>query len=470
MIRSSHTPPRSGIRILLALYGLLLLILSAVLLGNQYFWADEIYSIELAQMELLPMLAATAADVHPPLYYILLKLFCCVFGYHPLVYRLVSYIPAVILVFVAAGPFTRDFGIVPAAFFLTCATMVPFSLNVHTEVRMYSWALLFVTLCGYGLYVILKENSRRAWILFTTMGIASAYTHYYAFLAIAFLYLMLLIFQLAAHKGAKAWLRCFLVSAASYLPWIPAAVPTLFRTGESFWLNSIPSPVYVLSTMYEENLPGILVTAMSLILIIAYLFLERGTPEHALAVSSLATAAGVLIVAYTASCLIHPVLLSRYYYPSCGLLWLSTGIAGQEIASRLRQKWLGLMAITAVFAGGMLAWNYKFQLMINYNNGISSAQHYLEDTAGPDDLLLTTVTYRSLNETFLRLYFPAFEIDTLPEGARSFPERDSIFLFTDGQAYSADSIENLAAAGGMSISEEQPVYLGEGYTVYHITK
>ena len=157
-------------QLLLLLYGAVLLGFSVPFLLDRSFWLDEIYTWELIGQSWRDMILGTAADVHPPLYYCIVKTFCALFGYREPVLRLASFLPAVILVLVAAFGFQPRFGTLPAAYFITCLALMPYAMRTNAEARMYSWAFLFVTLCGYALYLILHLGRRRDWVLFTAMG------------------------------------------------------------------------------------------------------------------------------------------------------------------------------------------------------------------------------------------------------------------------------------------------------------
>ena len=53
-------------------YALLLFMMSFVRVFDNAFWGDEGFSIALAKMSVSDMMIATAKDVHPPLYYLLM--------------------------------------------------------------------------------------------------------------------------------------------------------------------------------------------------------------------------------------------------------------------------------------------------------------------------------------------------------------------------------------------------------------
>ena len=57
---------------LLYLYALVLFAMHFVRIFDNSFWGDEGFSIGLAQMNVFEMLQVTAADNHPPLYYLFL--------------------------------------------------------------------------------------------------------------------------------------------------------------------------------------------------------------------------------------------------------------------------------------------------------------------------------------------------------------------------------------------------------------
>lgn len=72
---STFLNKRNVLNYLLYLYAFILLVCNAVRALDNVFWTDEVYSINMAQMSFSQMIATTALDVHPPLYYILLQIY-----------------------------------------------------------------------------------------------------------------------------------------------------------------------------------------------------------------------------------------------------------------------------------------------------------------------------------------------------------------------------------------------------------
>ena len=73
---------------LLYLYALVLFAMHFVRIFDNSFWGDEGFSIGLAQMNVFEMLQVTAADNHPPLYYLFTQLLYHLLGNHGYVYHL----------------------------------------------------------------------------------------------------------------------------------------------------------------------------------------------------------------------------------------------------------------------------------------------------------------------------------------------------------------------------------------------
>ena len=59
-------------------------------LGTQSMWVDEAWSVWISKLAVSQMVQATAADVHPPLYYVLLHYWIMVFGSSESAVRLLS--------------------------------------------------------------------------------------------------------------------------------------------------------------------------------------------------------------------------------------------------------------------------------------------------------------------------------------------------------------------------------------------
>ena len=61
-------------------YALILFVLNFIRIFDNNFWMDEAFTTNLVQHSISEIVVATAADVHPPLYYLLVKVGYEIFG------------------------------------------------------------------------------------------------------------------------------------------------------------------------------------------------------------------------------------------------------------------------------------------------------------------------------------------------------------------------------------------------------
>ena len=137
---------------------LLFLFLSLLFIGIMTFSAlskpfilyDDYYTLGIVRLPFMEMINATAVNVHPPLYYVILKVFEKIFNPTSnftllLLGKIVSVIPLVLLFGLAWTKIKNEFGLVVSGVFslLLCSSFQVMFFS--TVIRMYSWALLFLT-------------------------------------------------------------------------------------------------------------------------------------------------------------------------------------------------------------------------------------------------------------------------------------------------------------------------------------
>lgn len=267
--------------------GFLLLGLSLIMLGKSLMlcfsndiWYDELFTVGMAEHSYGELVRFTAADVHPPLYYCIVKLFvdlCKLImpGVGTVIpAKIVSVLPYFILLLYAVTLIRKRFGLFVGGMFLFCVTAMPQLPAYTVEVRMYGWALLFVTAVFLhageliGIYVnqnAVLENARGAkapvaaygsggaggaeigqrqkrmrclhGAAFTLYGLAAAYTQYFACVAVVMVYLwVLLAFWRRDRRRVREWLLCTAVSVVGYVPWLAALTGQLGAVSENYWI------------------------------------------------------------------------------------------------------------------------------------------------------------------------------------------------------------------------------------------
>lgn len=91
--------------------------------GN--IWFDESYSMALASHALPEIIAIGATDVHPVLYYVMLRIIYLVFGPSVLAMRLFSVCGMAACVLLGWGVVRKDYGNVAAALFVALVSISP---------------------------------------------------------------------------------------------------------------------------------------------------------------------------------------------------------------------------------------------------------------------------------------------------------------------------------------------------------
>ena len=234
----------------------------------------------------------------------------------------------------------------------------------NTQIRMYSWAELFVLLSFYELYLILKKDKTKNYILFVLFSLCAAYTHYYALISVAFFYLALYLFAI---KHKNRWKKIIISSAVTivaYLPWLGVLVKSFQRTAETWWVTKMPSIknciyfvcenkyifllfffVIGMYVLYESRILNVSLSGQIQIYLKKFVWNCKVLTENDTSVSNeedkkinniliaagLFSLAGTCLVGVVLSYLISPLFIERYLFPIAGVFWLIVGICMERL-------------------------------------------------------------------------------------------------------------------------------------------
>lgn len=241
--------PRAGRRTHWALIGLLLLGLALRVqrLDFQPLWWDEGYSVWFAVHPLSEMIALTARDIHPPLYYALLQGWIALLGPAPITLRLFSVwasLPAIALIYVAGRRLLARPATAPALAAAALVAFNPFHLYYSQEIRMYglvgTLALAYLISAAPWLrstIASVRRPNHRVWQLaaVSLTTTALAYTQYYAILLPLGVVLLVVARRVVARDSARGrstpglalFMAAHLAAALLYTPWVIYAAPKL---------------------------------------------------------------------------------------------------------------------------------------------------------------------------------------------------------------------------------------------------
>ena len=332
--------------ILLTIYAIALAALNGIRIMDSTYWYDEMFSIKLIRMPIPELLEATANDVHPPLYYLILKGICHFAGESGPVLHAVSLLPYLLVLILALTVIRKRFGRSTSLLFITFASLLASAVKFNVEIRMYSWVAFFVLVSYLSLYAILYTNKIVYYGVFILSSLAAAYTHYYALIAVAFFYLVLMLYALFVRREillrvAVTWV----LTALGYLRWLLVLLETFGRTSSGWWMKWMPKYKTSLPAIFEGRHDWILfyIFAAVLVINVIWLIVSAATgkspepdrdpvKELVFFLAGAASVFGTIAVGVGVSHLFRPMYFDRYIYTAAVCAWLIVSIG----LSRLR--------------------------------------------------------------------------------------------------------------------------------------
>ncbi|MEA3459206.1 MAG: glycosyltransferase family 39 protein [Chloroflexota bacterium] len=188
----------------------------------QSIWRDEGVSLHLAASSIPAILADRAGDVHPPLYFILLRFWTQFAGFSELSVRFFSLIFGVLLVPSVYFIVRKIFGTKTALAATAIAAFSPLYVVYSQEARMYSMLPLFYLLVIYKLYQLAQGERLKwgQWIELAALEVLGLHLHYFSILAVIYMNLFLAVLWLRRRGGSlRRWLSSQVLVALSYAPW-----------------------------------------------------------------------------------------------------------------------------------------------------------------------------------------------------------------------------------------------------------
>ena len=394
--RSAYVPGRD-------ILGYLLLGVSVVLLGRSLMlcfsndiWYDELFTVGMIGHSYGELVGLTARDVHPPLYYMITKFFvdlCKLLlpGVRAVAAaKIVSVLPYFVLLLYSVTFIRKRFGIFTGGVFLFCVVAMPQLSGYTVEVRMYSWALLFVTaafLHGYGAVQGPEDKedchhgrpSAAAYgaadrpkgeeggdsgrtkgmrqklhgAAMACYALAAAYTQYFAAVAAVMVFLYVLFELLRRDRSRiREWILWVAAAAAGYTPWLVALYRQVTAVNANYWIlplswrtfggcvKFLMKPAFtndtlnvVLAVVMTGIYAAVMVRQVHFLIKSCHNGRENGAASSRIVfmLAGPGVLAGVILFGFAASVLLRPVFVYRYMIPAMGCFWLSFAVGLHEI-------------------------------------------------------------------------------------------------------------------------------------------
>ncbi|MBI1833887.1 MAG: glycosyltransferase family 39 protein [Candidatus Andersenbacteria bacterium] len=248
-----------------AIWILILVVASGVALRSWHLtarslWFDEAFSWRLVEFPFSEMIARAATDVHPPLYYVILRGWTEIFGTSLVGLRSfsVTLAGATLLaayLFTTTATGRRSVGVVAAALLAASGWQAAFAW----EARMYTLGTFLALISSWLLLKAVRRQNLYLWALYSIVAAAFAYTHYFAFFTLfahGLFVLAALIMRTRWRVGEMLqspllWsaLGAAILVIGFYLPWIPTFITQNSQVQQSYWVPpiggwSIPDTFY----------------------------------------------------------------------------------------------------------------------------------------------------------------------------------------------------------------------------------
>lgn len=362
---------------------------------NDSLWYDESYTAAIVNQPALDIITISGGDSHPPLYYLLLKPICLLFGTSVLVLRAFSVIGTAALAALGIGPVRRAIGTRAGILFTLLTFIVPITIAMSHEARMYTWSAFFVTGSALYGYLAQRDGRRKDWILFIILSVAAAYMHYYALLAVVMIFVVMLVYCNREKKKRIPYLISAGAFVVCYLPWVLMLAGQVSRVAENFWISAVTGKIILSVFVYpfgykfpnvDQLTLGTITFAVCAVCIVWGIIYQSRKKDANVKMPILAAGAYLLTIAagIVASFVIRPVLVERYMVPVLGLFLLAV-VYGLAATRRI----VPLVLAACVVAGLCAAPAYA-NITERVNGPMKEVEAKMADQVEPGDVFLHT--------------------------------------------------------------------------------
>lgn len=458
---------KNGCGILFLILGILSFFVCLFQAFGQDIWFDEVFSVNFIQHSYKEIAALTGKDVHPPLYYWYLKLFHDIgkvlvpAASSIVLCKLASMLPFVGIFVYTLTAIRKNFGLHIAGLFWFLIMTMPQISNYTVEIRMYSLALFFITaafvhscelvrafpaqgvseaegtaepgvaagteeaaepgaagsevISGAALASgsVTGENGlikgwkkNKHWLLFWVYGILTAYTQYYACVAVIAIYIAVFIFyavmahknktgksvcekvqinqeqvenrktiqneaaiqnkvaikeqnRICARNGIGKVLLCAGLSVLAYLPWLPFFFSQVRTVSSSYWIQPLTwksifgcMKYIFLPVSYAVKKNYVLACVMILLFGAAFLYSflmkRKDARGRFFLLTGLWIAVFTTLIGFVCSILNRPIFVYRYLIPCLGAMWL---VAAVVLWDFIEKNWGILLFVPFLLSG-----------------------------------------------------------------------------------------------------------------------
>lgn len=388
-----------------------LLVWGALCITNN-LWYDEAYSASMVSLPWTRMIYITAVDAHSPFYYGMLKLVYHLSGggTHYQSLKLMSLLFMVGYMMLGKYYVRKLFDRKISIYFMLFSLLMPIMTVQAGNVRMYAFALFFMTLTGLLAYDIYRDATRKKWILFCLASICTVYCHTFAMIQTFLLYLLFLgvLLHQKQYRKARHLLGCGVVVAVAFSPWLAVTCMQMvlrmrYDTGsvsDRATLYSFMDYCKEWFSALETPIGPVVFLGLGIAIVLGYLAVDwmRASHNYAPAIGmgalGLTILTGGLVSVYINNC-----FLGRYAFPGFGFLMLFYAVGMSRLNGK---KWK-----TAILAAAAVCFllQYHSELQLEYDKGLETYEEFFGEQVTEEDVVIVP----SQHALFLNVYHPQIQ-------------------------------------------------------------
>lgn len=377
------------------------------------FWYDEAYTIGMIQRNFEDIIQTTSKDVHPPLYYILLKIFYIFPGMEQLlstkVFSWLFYLGYLLLgTHICRTYYNRRV----ECYWLVLSGFLSPMIVQATSPRMYTVGIFCVTLALYWAHSMVKKDSLNYWVGFTIVSALTMYLHTFCMIEIFVLYVFLVFWTMFNKKYkmlGKVIVSGICVSV-TYIPWLLVLCKQFSRWAgwESGWSNTIDEfSLRSVKIWLSEWFSTIESPKMIIVVLCVFVFTISGcsalmymkkTKDYVPCIGVI-LAGSVVIAATIVTILIVPCFLGRYIFPLFGAVFLFVAVG----IYNMRHGALKLLMLAIIIGCGLST--YKGELMLENPTGLNEYRTYMDTNMEEDELIMADSYFLMM----MSIYYPENE-------------------------------------------------------------
>lgn len=362
-------------------------------IGHESLWFDESYSAAVSKHSIAEIWAITIGDSHPPLYFMLLRIITLIFGRTEASLRLLSVIGIILLAALGMGPIRRAFGKFTGWIYGVIVLIVPMSLSMGQEARMYTLAAFFVTGAAVYGYLCQKNGKIFDFVMLGLFSVGAAYTHYFSLLAVTVANVLLFLYLIIKFEKSKfiRYVVMAVVAVACYIPWITALTGQISKVARDFWIPPVTREVVWQALIYpfkakfangfEFILPSFCLAVLFTIWGVKQAYKGRKN-ERLLLVYAILIYFATLAIAVKVSMDLRPIFVDRYIFPVVGLFLLTTAYG----ISRIKYRDISIFLVVL-----LLFFSLDPIRQINehrYSGPMYEVRNYLDDLITSEDVFI----------------------------------------------------------------------------------